>query len=349
MRRMATGPSGVNGINVPAAGAAVATTSVFALTSSYVTTAVQNWIGGVTPNNGFLIQANSSTDVHFDSKESMTTSQPAMLSIVLASSGWPGPAGSDGPPRFDWSGRSAGRRRAADGGRGWSARSYRAARRCRSQPVRRALRELPERGGYGSAGVAGATGPQGVCRGGRAAGCRGRCWGARSYWSAGVAGATGPQGAVAGATGPQGLAGATGHVGRASRAAGFDGSGRSSGPGGCERCQRCGSSGPPVRAGPPGPSSGGNGLLVSSLRSSGRHAAAGFGAAVTLIPATPGVVNFPSRIMVQQNNAFITLPMRQQVYFAWGTFTHPFPRTAQASLGIGRRPNIWMTWLSLRR
>ena len=59
-----------------------------------VTTAVQNWIGGVTPNNGFLIQANVSTDVHFDSKESITTSQPATLPIVL------------GKFRIGWSRRS---------------------------------------------------------------------------------------------------------------------------------------------------------------------------------------------------------------------------------------------------
>ncbi len=53
--------SGVNGLNAPAPGAAVATnvpvSTQFTFVTVDVTTAVQNWIGGVTPNNGFLIQA----------------------------------------------------------------------------------------------------------------------------------------------------------------------------------------------------------------------------------------------------------------------------------------------------
>jgi hypothetical protein len=92
----------VSGWNAPAPGAAVATNVPVSTQLTFVTvdvtTAVQNWIGGVTPNNGFLIQAaNVNTSVRFDSKESTDTSQPAMLSLVLASTGAAGPAGATGP------------------------------------------------------------------------------------------------------------------------------------------------------------------------------------------------------------------------------------------------------------
>src|SRR5580658_8985926 len=58
------------------------------------TAAVQGWITTPGSNNGFMIQANTGTSVQFDSKENTSTSHPAMLTIVLASSG---PTGATGP------------------------------------------------------------------------------------------------------------------------------------------------------------------------------------------------------------------------------------------------------------
>jgi hypothetical protein len=58
------------------------------------TAAVQGWIATPGSNNGFMIQANAATSVQFDSKENTSTSHPATLTIVLASSG---PTGATGP------------------------------------------------------------------------------------------------------------------------------------------------------------------------------------------------------------------------------------------------------------
>jgi hypothetical protein len=218
----------VNGFNAPAPGAVVAANIPVSAQLTFitvdVTTAVQNWIGGVTPNNGFLIQAaNVNTSVRFDSKESMTTSQPAMLSLVLASSGSAGPAGATGP-----------------------------------------------QGPAGAVGARGATGP------------------------------AGPQG-------PAGLNGVNG--------VGIPGP--------------AGPAGPP---GPPGPAgSGGNGLLVSTVTLHRADMLALNSVAMTLIPATPGVVNLPSRIMVQQNNA-VYMSSSQQVYFAYGSLGAPASTNSSALL-----------------
>ena len=281
--------SGVNGINAPAAGAAVAAnvpvSTQFTFVTVDVTAAVQNWIGGVTPNNGFLIQANVSTDVHFDSKESITTSQPAMLSIVLASSGSAGPAGPTGPQGLT----------GPAGAQGAAGAAGAAGARGATGPQGVAGATGPQgvagaagaRGATGPQGVAGATGPQGVAG---AAGARG------ATGPQGVAGATGPQGAV-GATGAQGPAGATGPQG-------LMGPAGPQGLAGVNGVNGVGVPGPTGPAGPPGPSSGGNGLLVSVVTVHRADMLQLDSVPVTLIPATPGVVNFPSRIMVQQNNAY---------------------------------------------
>jgi BclA C-terminal domain len=58
------------------------------------TAAVQGWITTPGSNNGFMIQASTGTSVQFDSKENTSTSHPATLTIVLASSG---PMGATGP------------------------------------------------------------------------------------------------------------------------------------------------------------------------------------------------------------------------------------------------------------
>jgi Collagen triple helix repeat (20 copies) len=308
--------AGVNGYNAPAPGAALATNVPVSTQLTFitvdVTTAVQNWIGGVTANNGFLIQANASTDVHFDSKESTSTSQPAMLSIVLASSGSAGPAGPTGPQGLT----------GATGPQGTAGPAGTAGARGATGPqgvagatgaqgvvgtagARGATGPQGAAGATGAQGVAGATGPQGIAG---AVGARG------ATGAQGAAGATGPQG-VAGATGPQGIAGPAGPVGP-------------QGPAGVNGVGTPGATGP---AGPPGPagSGGGGGLLVATVTIHRTDMLALNTAPVTLIPATPGVVNIPSRIMVQQNNA-VYVSTSQQVYFAWGALgaTSPYPNSA---------------------
>lgn len=98
--------SGVNGNNAPVAAALLASGVAINNSNSYVyvdaTAAVQGWLNG-TANNGVIITPNTGTgvDVSFDSKESTTTSHPAVLSITLAGSdgatGATGPVGATGP------------------------------------------------------------------------------------------------------------------------------------------------------------------------------------------------------------------------------------------------------------
>jgi hypothetical protein len=96
--------TGVNGLNAPVNGSPLAS-SVPMPTSAkgnYVTidltSAVQAWVSGATPNHGLLIEAAAGTTVQFDSKESTTSSHPPALSVTLANTGLPGPAGPQGPP-----------------------------------------------------------------------------------------------------------------------------------------------------------------------------------------------------------------------------------------------------------
>ncbi len=89
--------AGVNGTNVPVAGAAIASGVPVSTANTYftvdATVAVKNWLTGTT-NSGFLITpANQTVNVAFDSKESSTTSHSAMLTIVLAATGPQGPIG----------------------------------------------------------------------------------------------------------------------------------------------------------------------------------------------------------------------------------------------------------------
>jgi Collagen triple helix repeat (20 copies) len=168
----------VNGINAPVPGAAVATnvpvSTALTFVTVDVTSALQAWIGGVTPNNGFLIQAaDLNTSVRFDSKESEDTSHPSVLSVVIGGtgSGAQGPAGATG----------------AQGATG-------------------ATGPQGPAGVTGAQGAIGATGPQGP------AGATGAQGAIGATGPQGPAGATGAQGAV-GAVGPQGLIGPTGAQG----------------------------------------------------------------------------------------------------------------------------------------
>ena len=168
--------SGVNGNNAPAPGAVVATNVPVTTANTYitidVTAAVKNWIGGATPNNGFLIAAAASgTSVGFDSKEDTATSHPAILSLFLSGGGGVGPAGPTGP----------------------------------TGPV-------GATGSTGSQGVAGPTGPQGLIGPTGPQGVAGPIGPQGLIGPTGPQGLIGPTGlqGIAGATGPQGIAGPSG-------------------------------------------------------------------------------------------------------------------------------------------
>ena len=93
--------SGINGTNAPAEAASVASGVAINNGGDYIavdaTAAVQAWLNGTT-NSGFIITPNTGVNVSFDSKESTTTSHPAVLSIPLAGSGGAGGAtGATGP------------------------------------------------------------------------------------------------------------------------------------------------------------------------------------------------------------------------------------------------------------
>jgi hypothetical protein len=89
-----TGDSGISPGG--AVNTSVMTNTADTFISMDATAAVQGWITTPSSNNGFMIQANASTSVQFDSKENTTTSHPAMLTIVLVSVGPTGATGSIG-------------------------------------------------------------------------------------------------------------------------------------------------------------------------------------------------------------------------------------------------------------
>jgi hypothetical protein len=144
-------------------------------------------------------------------------------------------------------------------------------------------------GPQGVAGPAGATGAQGV---------------------AGPAGATGPQGVAgpAGATGPQGVAGPAGTPGLQGLP------GQPGAPG------TQGLPGPAGPVGPPGPA--GGALQVSTVTIHRAGVLTLDQVPVTLVPAVPGVINVPLRLVVQQNNAFYVCDS-QELYFAYGSIGSP--------------------------
>jgi hypothetical protein len=187
---------GVNGNNAPVAGAAVASGVSASAASEYITVdttaAVKAWLTG-TNNNGFIITPNDGiVNVVFDTKESATTSHPATLTIVLASSGATGATGATGPAGIT----------GATGPTG-----------------------AGTTGATGATGAAGATGPAGAT-GATGAGTTGATGATGVTGSAGATGATGvgttgatgpagPTGAASTVAGPQGPAGATGATGQA--------------------------------------------------------------------------------------------------------------------------------------
>jgi hypothetical protein len=173
-----TGNSGIS------AGSAVATALPVATTDTFIaldaTAAVQGWITTPGSNNGFMILANASTSVQFDSKENTSTSHPATLTIVLVSNGPTGATGSSG-----------------------------------TNGVNGATGATGATGPTGVAGPTGVTGSTGVAGPSGAAGATGVTGPSGVAGSTGVAGPTGATGSTGangstGAAGPTGLAGATG-------------------------------------------------------------------------------------------------------------------------------------------
>jgi hypothetical protein len=165
----------VNGTNAPSPGMVVASQVAVTGASTYITldatALVQAWLSGTITNSGILIMADPGhpgTSVLFDSKESSSTSHPAVLQVTLTGAGAQGPtgpAGAQGPAGLQGATGPAGPA-GVTGPQGATG------------PAGPAGVAGPK-GATGPAGPAGVTGPQGP---------------------AGVTGATGP-------AGPQGPAG----------------------------------------------------------------------------------------------------------------------------------------------
>src|SRR5580704_4096093 len=183
-----TGNSGISqGIAV---NTSVMTNTADTFIATDATAAVKSWIAAPSTNNGFMMQANATTSVQFDSKENTSTSHPATLTIVLVSNGPTGATGSSGTNGVN----------GATGATGPTGPS----------------------GVAGPTGVAGATGATGV------AGATGANGATGVAGATGVTGANGATG-VAGATGATGVAGVTGANG-ATGPTGSNGSNGATGP-----------------------------------------------------------------------------------------------------------------------
>ena len=91
---------GVTSATLPALGTTVGSGTV-SVAGSFVTvdvtSAVQGWVSGASPNNGLALSSSAAV-VQFDSKENDETSHPAQLEIALAngSGGGSGPVGATG-------------------------------------------------------------------------------------------------------------------------------------------------------------------------------------------------------------------------------------------------------------
>src|SRR5258708_38638532 len=94
----------VNGNNIPGIGMNVAAAVPVNTAGAYITVdataLVKAWLDGVITNHGIILTVDpgfASTSVFFDSKESATTSHPAILQVTLVGGGAAGPAGPTGP------------------------------------------------------------------------------------------------------------------------------------------------------------------------------------------------------------------------------------------------------------
>jgi hypothetical protein len=222
----------ITGTGFPGPGTVVASSVPVSIAYSYivldVTAQVKAWLNGAT-NNGFLIVADpSNTLVYFDTKESQSTSHPAVLEVNLT--GTVGAVGATGPTGATGSAGPIG----ASGATGLAGPAGTVAGP--AGPTG-GLGPNGPAGATGSAGSAGATGPAG---GTGLQGSTGLAGLAGPTGPTGTAGPTGPQGNIAlpgpvgpvGATGANGTNGATGAAGPAgpTGAAGVTGSTGSNGP-----------------------------------------------------------------------------------------------------------------------
>ena len=194
----------VNGLaGAPLPGTLVAGPIAVSVAGAYiyipVTAQVQAWLNGA-PNNGLLIQASpSTTSVFFDSKESTSTSHPAVIEVVLTPPA--GPAGAAGPAGVQ----------GTPGGPG-------AAGPIGPKGDTGAAGPPGVVGPTGAMGPAGSTGPTGATG---AAGPQGPAGGPGLPGSTGPSGPPGPAGPTGatgsggppGATGARGATGATGSAG----------------------------------------------------------------------------------------------------------------------------------------
>jgi hypothetical protein len=161
-----------------------------------ITGQVQSWLNGA-PNNGLLIQATASTtSLVFDSKESTSTSHPAVIEVVLTPpagpAGVPGNAGAQGPAGPTGPNGPTGPK--GDTGAAGSTGSG------------------GPNGLVGPVGPTGPTGPAGAPGSTGAGGPTGLPGGIGPTGPIGPAGATGPTG-FTGAVGPTGPQGPTGNQG----------------------------------------------------------------------------------------------------------------------------------------
>jgi hypothetical protein len=186
--------SSANGASgTPVAAAAVASGVTINNSSDYIavdaTAAVQAWLNGTT-NSGFIITPNTGTGVNifFDSKESTTTSHPAVLNVTLVGSGGTtGATGATGPTGAGTAGATgqAGPT-GATGPTGTNGSS--------------GATGTTGATGAGSTGATGATGPTGTNGSNGATGTTGPTGTNGSNGSAGSNGATGPTGGFSGYT-----------------------------------------------------------------------------------------------------------------------------------------------------
>jgi len=186
--------SSVTGLTGVVAGAFVAGPISVSTANVYisipVTAQVQAWLSGA-PNNGLILTANpSTTSVSFDTKESTSTSHPAVLEIDLigqtGATGAQGPAGPAGPTGP--TGPTGPNGPQGDAG---------------------------PQGAFGTAGAAGAVGPVGPAGPQGPTGVKGATGATGTAGAAGPKGPIGPAGptGVQGPTGPTGPAGNTGPIG----------------------------------------------------------------------------------------------------------------------------------------
>jgi hypothetical protein len=247
----------VNGNSGVSPGSVVATSVAINAANDYIavdaTAAVQGWVTTPGSNNGFLITPNAGVNISFDSKESTTTSHPAVLIITLVGGGGtPGATGATGPTGSNGSSGATGPTGATGAGTTGATGSTGAT------GVGTAGATGPT--GATGAGTAGATGPTGSNGNAGATGPTGAT-------GAGTAGATGPTGSngTAGATGPTGATGAgtTGATGPTG-ANGTNGSNGAAGPTGAQG--PAGTNGSNGATGPTGPAgSGGTGASPSGI------------------------------------------------------------------------------------